>query len=187
MVRGLVILCAVVMLGGCSGESLRLNSEYSDSYSIHYFAYLTSGRDTRVVVRGNPFKMDSAGFARSVTAAMQGNHWGARTHFTTTPGPSAHQDFKVVLLFNGPENVTAHELCARPERFDSVAGASKLRVLAAWCYDGVAETEVEAWTMSSVTDPRSSRFREFMAQVTMTLFPLQVIDEDAPDGAIYRY
>lgn len=186
MVRGLILLWAVVMLGGCSGESMRLNSEYSSSYSIHYFAYLTSGRDTRVVVRGNPFDMDQAGFARSVTAAMQGNHWGPRTHFTTTPGPSAHKDFKVALLFNGPENVTADELCASPERFDSVAGTGNVRVQAAWCYGSVAETEVEAWTRFSITDPRSSRFRDLMAQVTMTLFPLQLIDEDLPDGAIYR-
>ena len=71
MVRGLVILCAVVMLGGCSGESLRLNSEYSDSYSIHYFAYLTSGRDTRVVVRGNPFKMDIGATPKRIAAARR--------------------------------------------------------------------------------------------------------------------
>lgn len=40
--------------------------------------------------------------------------------------------------------------------------------------------------MSPITNPRSPQFLELMAQVTMTLFPQQDIDEELADGMIYR-
>ncbi|MFQ6024780.1 MAG: hypothetical protein ACE5NW_18870, partial [Acidiferrobacterales bacterium] len=143
----------------------------TSSYSFGEFVYLTSGRDTRVVVRGNPFNMDRKAFEKAVTDAMQGQHWGPRTHFTTGPSETARKDIRVVMLFNGPKTVLTGDLCKAPEKFGSVKGGDGLRVRAAYCNKDVPLTEVNAWT-DPVAGTKAPNFARLVIRTTRELFPL---------------
>ncbi len=170
----------MLVLGGCSGGAVKSVSDHAGIYTHGLFVYLTSGRDTRVVVRGNPFNMDRKAFEKAVTAAMQGQHWGPRTHFTTGPSETARKDIRVVMLFHGSKTVLAHELCEAPEKFGPVQDGNVLHVTAAFCSDGFALTEVYAWA-GSVPNVNSPTFARLVAQTTIELFPLvrdDMLDDD---------
>ncbi len=166
----LISVAFMLVLGGCSGGAVMSVSDHASIYTFGDFVYLTSGRDTRVVVRGNPFNMDQKAFANAVTDAMQGQHFGPRTNFTTGPSETARTDIRVVMLFHGSETVLAHELCEAPEKFGPVQDGNVLHVTAAFCSDGFPLTEVYAWA-GSVSDVNSPTFVRLVAQTTMDLFP----------------
>ena len=176
----LLSLAFMLALGGCSGGAVRTTSDHSHLYTHGTFVYLTSGRDTRVVVRGNPFNMDRKAFEKAVTDAMQGQHFGPRTNFTTGPSETARTDIRVVMLFNGPETVLAHQLCEAPEKYGSVKEGDGLHVTAAFCSDNYPLTEVYAWA-GAVPGVESPTFARLVAQTTMDLFPLvrdDLLDKD---------
>ncbi len=175
----LLSVAFMLVLGGCLGGAIKTVASQTSSYSHGLFVYLTSGRDTLVVVRGNPFNMDQKAFANAVTDAMQGQHWGPKTHFTTGPSETARKDIRVVMLFHGPQTVLAHELCEAPEKFGSVNGGDGLHLTAAFCSGSVAWTEVYAWA-GSVPDVNSPTFARLVAQTTRELFPIvdDILDDD---------
>ncbi len=175
----LLSVAFMLMLGGCLGGAIKTVASQTGSYSHGLFVYLTSGRDTRVVVRGNPFNMDRKAFANAVTDAMQGQHWGPRTHFTTGPSETARKDIRVVMLFHGPQTVLAHELCEAPEKFGSVNGGDGLHLTAAFCSGSVAWTEVFAWAGPVVTSTQVPGFARLVARTTLELFP--IIEDDPLD------
>ncbi len=175
----LISVAFMLVLGGCSGGAVRSVSDHSPAYDHGTFVYLTSGRDTLVVVRGNPFNMDQKAFANAVTDAMQGQHWGPRTHFTVGPSETARTDIRVVMLFHGSETVLGDELCASPERFGSVKDGNGLHLTAAFCSGSLAWTEVYAWA-GSVPGVNSPTFARLVAQTTRDLFPIvdDILDDD---------
>ena len=176
----LLSIAFMLVLGGCLGGAVRTVSDHSLIYTHGEFVYLTSGRDTLVLVRGNPFNMDRNAFANAVTDAMQGQHFGPRTNFTTGPSETARKDIRVVMLFNGPETVLAHQLCEAPEKFGSVQDGKALHVTAAFCSYNYPLTEVYAWA-GSVSGTESPTFARLIAQTTMELFPLErddLLDDD---------
>ncbi len=166
----LLSLAFILVLGACSSGAIKTVASQTGRYSFGEFIYLTNGRDTRVVVRGNPFNMDRKAFEKAVTDAMQGQHWGPRTHFTTGPSETARKDIKVVMLFHGSETVLADELCASPEKFGSVNGGDGLHLTAAFCSGSVAWTEVFA-RAGPVTGTQDPGFARLVARTTLELFP----------------
>lgn len=170
MVRSLAPLVLMLVLGACAAVTTQSMGDNRD------FLYLTHGRDTPVVVRGDPFATGQGRFADRVVAAMQGRDWYGQARFAaakqTTPGKGA----KVVMLFNGPGQATAFELCEQPQRFDSVDPAPGLRILAAFCVGGVPERVVEARTggINSTQVPASA---QLIAHTTLEL-SRQEIDTD---------
>ncbi len=161
-VRCLLALVVMVMLGGCSGVMTQSMGSNRD------FDYLTNDRDTHVVVRGDPFATGQDRFANRVVAAMQGRDWLGSTRFRTSPGPSSHKYVKVVMLFNGPGQTTAFQLCETPDRFGSVKPAPGLHVLAAFCVSGHPERVVEA-SASGVKSMLTPLFTQLIAQTTAEL------------------
>jgi hypothetical protein len=144
-------------------------------YDSDEFARVAGGRDCFVVVHGNPFQdFDGETFVEAVVEAMQGQNRGPRTHFTAHTPSNAHPDYRVTLLFNGPEAVRATDLCAGSV---ALTGPSenkdgRVRVLAAWCKEGSVLSEVSGWS-EGVKTPVDSRFTHLLAQVTRDLFPTE--------------
>lgn len=88
----IVFAAASLVVGACSADAVRLQTEYNRStYDYLNFSTYQAGRDTKVVIHGNPFDMDRTAFSKAVTDNMQGANPGRRTNFTTTPGKSAEQ------------------------------------------------------------------------------------------------
>ncbi len=173
----------MAMLGGCSGVMIQAMGENRD------FPYLTHGRVTPVVVRGNPFAGGQGGFAARVVAAMQGRDWWGQARFKAArqprPGTRATgfrapgNGAMVVMLFNGPGRVTGFQLCATPERFRST-GSGGLRILAVFCVDGIPDRTVEA-RVSGIKSPLTPAFARLIGQVTLDLSN-QEVDTDVGEG-----
>lgn len=168
MPKFLTILAASLMaLSACSAGLVRLQTERNRStYDFLNFSTYHEGRDTRVLVYGNPFAMDPAAFGRAVTDTMQGANYGRPTNFTTTPGPSAERNLWVVMAFNA--DVGPYALCGDgPVR--TQRRADVLTLTAAWCFDGRQDSLVTAAVgpASGVNDPR---FRDLVRQTVLNLF-----------------
>ena len=173
----LILTAFLLMLGACS---VRTEAQSSHLYSYRNFVETSGGRDTLVVVHGNPFDMDQKAFEKAVIDAMQGQNWGPRTNFTAGPSKTARKDIRVVMLFNGPQTVPAHELCQAPERFGSVNGGNGLHVTAAYCNGGRLLTEVNAWT-DPVAGTKAPNFARLVIRTTRELFPLPFRNYPAND------
>jgi hypothetical protein len=84
---------AALAIGACNTGLVRLQTEHNQSnYDYQNFTIYHAGRDTRVIIHGNPFGMDQAAFNKAVTDNMQGATPGRRTNFTTTPGKTAQHN-----------------------------------------------------------------------------------------------
>ncbi len=166
------------VLGGCAGGTVTTVASTSSSYSFGEFVLASDGRDTIVVVRGNPFGIDQKAFEKAVTDAMQGQNSGPRTNFTTGPTENAKKEFKVVILFNGSQTVLADNLCKAPEKYGSQKGAKGLHVTATYCWEDESLTEVDGWA-GAVAGADSAVFASLIAQTTLELFP--VVNENWRD------
>ncbi len=165
------VFLAALLLAAC-GPPVRLTQQaVSPSYTAGEFAYAAGGRDLQVVVAGTPFGGDPATFARAVTDAMQGRHWGPATVFTAAPGPSAQPAYSVVMLFDPPPTLTGGRLCrGDPSALPVAPAADRLTLLAAFCRSGRSLTELRG-SIPAVSGPDDPIFAELVGQVTNGLFP----------------
>ena len=165
----------LLVLGGCAGAVSTVAST-SPLYSFGAFVLASDGRDTIVVVRGNPFEMDQKAFEKAVTDAMQGQNSGPRTNFTTGPTENTKKEFRVVILFNGSQTVLADNLCKAPEKYGSQKDAKGLHVTATYCWEDESLTEVDGWA-GAVAGVDSPVFASLLAQTTLDLFPTRNEDD----------
>jgi hypothetical protein len=173
------LLAAAIAVAACAAGNVRLTQQdIAPSYSPGEFAYAGAGRDMHVVVIGNPFGGDHSAFERAVTDAMQGQHWGPRTNFTTTPGADARTRYRVVLLFDPPRSLNSARLCREvASALPSESAGEGIVLFAAFCRGKRLRTEIKGH-ISSATGPDDPAFRELVGQVTNGLFP--------PDRGINR-
>ncbi len=159
-------------LAACAPGNVRLSQmEVVPNYSPGEFAHAGAGRDLRVDVLGNPFDAAQDAFARAVTDAMQGRHWGPRTNFTTEPGPEARESYNVIMLFDPPADLNSLRLCREdPAALPRDTAGEGITLFAAFCRGSRSLTSVKGHIdgASGAGDPA---FRELVGQVTNALFP----------------
>ncbi|UCH75606.1 MAG: hypothetical protein JSU82_07185 [Rhodospirillales bacterium] len=171
--RTTIIPIALMMaLAGCASSGVTLSQQaVRAAYSPGQFALASAGRDTRVVIIGNPFGGDQGAFEVAVTDAMQGQHFGQPTNFTTTPGEDARLTHRVVFLFDPATAVNPARLC-RPEMTEvaTAPDANRITLFAAFCLEERLLTHIvgRAPTAANARDPA---FRDLVGQVTNGLFP----------------
>ncbi len=159
---------AALVVPACAQDNVRLQTQFNRStYTHRNFDTYHAGRDTKVVVHGNPFGMKAAAFAKAVTGHMQGANPGPRTKFTTTPGKTATKNRWVVMAFNA--EVGIYELC-RGKRFKTRPSEGALSLRAAWCFDGRQDSLVTA-SVGAPEDINDPRFRALIRQTVLNLFP----------------
>lgn len=158
---------------GCTTVGIIDYVQVRPGYRPQHFAYAAAGRDLKTDVEGNPFAMPQEAFAAAVTDAMQRAHFGPATTFTTTPGETARLNYRVRLLFNGPAASTGAAVCAgEPAGVAPSPEAGAVRLLAAFCNGERPLTYLSA-RIGGIPDAHDPAFRDFMRQVTVTLFPPQ--------------
>ena len=170
----IVVFASLLFAAAClPTDGVRLTHEHlSQVYDSGEFAYAGAGRDLHTVVHGNPFGGGQPAFGRAVTDAMQGRHWGQRTHFTTAPGADARNTYKVVLLFDPPIDFTGLRLCRDDDA--TLAGVPRrgdaVQVFAAFCRGDKSLTEIKG-SIASASGAKDPAFRELIGDVTSALFP----------------
>ncbi len=167
-----IILAACLALAAC-GERV-VADEPAPAYTLAEVAYAAADRDLRVVVHGSPFNGDPQAFGQSLTGMMQNRILGVRTNFTTTPGPTARPDYRVVLAFNLAENELNSALCVRPALPTRPPGGPII-VQGAFCRGGGVLSSATGWLdrPQSALDPA---FRDLIGDMTYSLFPTRRAD-----------
>jgi len=172
MYRKLVAVAFIALTAACASSGVTLTRQFVDTaYSPNEFGYAGAGRDLRVVVAGNPFGGDAAAFGTAVTDAMQRSHLGQRTHFTTSPGETAREGYRVLMLFNPPNALNSMRLCREePSALPTEATGDGIAVYGAFCRDDKALTSIKghASSAAAASDPA---FADLVGQVTTGLFP----------------
>ncbi len=162
------VLAACLALVAC-GERV-VADEPAPAYTLQEVAYGVGNRDLRVVVHGNPFGGDQRAFERTLTDMMQNGIFGVQTNFTTTPGPSARPDYRVVIAFNLAQNELNSVLCAQPVVPTRPPGVGPIIVQGAFCRSGGALTSATGWLDESHS-PQDAAFNNLIADITHSLFP----------------
>ena len=174
-----VFAAASLVVGACSADNVNLQSSYNrTTYDFLNFTTYQAGRDTKVVIHGNPFAMSTEVFNKAVTDNMQGANFGQRTNFTTTPGKSAEPNIWVVMAFNA--NIGIYEIC-NYKSIKKRPASNQLRLSAAWCFDGRQDSLVEA-RVGQVEDINDPRFRALIRQTVLNLFPRKNFFRDRDRG-----
>lgn len=155
----------LIFAGACAPGLVSVQSEIGAAYDFRNFGAYHTNRDTRVDVLGATFGVEARAFAQAVTRNMRGHNSGGATNFSTTPGPTAARDLRVVMAFNV---APAAAICKATALSPDGEGGTTLQ--AAWCYGERVDSYVIArtGTLKGIDDPA---FRTLVGQATRELFP----------------
>jgi hypothetical protein len=174
----------VVALAGCAGQSTIYNSMISNAYRPYLYGYGAGRRDLTTVVLGNPFGLDQQQMEERLLAKFNARPTLLQpTHFTTTPGPSARPEFKVVLLFNRAI-VLPNAVCRAPDRVPVADLGPTMRLTATFCHYGGYLSTVTG-ELENVTDIDDPRFEKLIGHMVPLLFP--PIDPTRSDDGGMRF
>lgn len=128
-----IAIISLLCLGACDGALV--TSDESAIFTLDEYHHEASKDDLLVVVRGGLPGVDQPTLARYVVNQMQGSDWGPSAHFTANPGPNVDKMFSYVVMINGPADVTAAELCAKPAQPQAMQSAvsSDITLVASLC------------------------------------------------------
>jgi hypothetical protein len=166
---------AVLVIGGllvtaCAGQSTIYNNMLSGGYRPYVFGYAAGRRDLTTVIVGNPFEIDQAELNRRLVDMLNASpNFLQPTHFTTTPGPSARQQYRAVFLFNR-QIVLPGRACRAPEKVPAADLGATTRLVAVFCQRGgyLSTVTGELQNVAGIDDPR---FRQLIGQMVPLLFP----------------
>lgn len=169
--RTLALAALLVLVAFASQALVVMDNQVHRSGYKSLFTYAAADRDLTTVVVGNPFPMPRPAVERAITDAMQGNHHGPRTRFTTTPSETARPSYRVVMMFDPPATLNTYALCGDPAALSpSPASGGEMRLWTAFCAAGKIVTEVRT-RMPRVASPTDPAFRQAVANTTWRLWP----------------
>ncbi len=156
-----LIAASAVALAGC--DTPRIDYTWaSTGYTFGDVSYAADHRDMRVDVVGAPRELAGP------IAALMPNGFGIVTHFTATPGPTAHPLYRVVWEF-GPSGYSA-ETCARAASPVMPAAAPSASIAVAYCR-GPSTMSGVAGHLARPADPNDPVFQALVRDMTLALFP----------------
>ena len=162
-------------LAGCDHDA-RLEL-IEPTYTVSVFNFAARDRDLKVVTIGNPFAeqgLSDQEFAEFIAESMQGRAWGQPVNFTTTPGETWRENYKVAYAFNPIEPATWVAVCEGDVETGPIEDGV-LRVKAAFCQCGRPSgqrvlTGIRARVRADA-EPDSEAFQAMMGGITRNLFP----------------
>jgi hypothetical protein len=170
-------LSALLLAGACVATGGTVGGfDYAPQYDFSEFFAATDLRTFRVIVAGNPFpELTQAEMERRLLPVMQANRPRPRLTFTyAVPAELPRPDYRLVMLFQAANDLTAARVCAnqirlRPRTADD---AGRFSVFAVYCRNDEAMSQAVATTPA--TGPDDPRVGALLLQL------FQVVFSDAP-------
>lgn len=164
-------LC-LVTLAGCAVEasSISRNRLYGryDVTEVQWGA--GGGRDFQVVVRNNPTDLQKAAFEQKVIDGIQGQITYMITNFTTTPGDTAREQYRIEFFFDPPDTTNGFALCDRSRALpETVPRPGETYILGAFCLRDRPLSE--GFARKANAPPGSQEFNRLMSQLIRSLLP----------------
>jgi hypothetical protein len=167
------LLAAVWLLTGCTANAGIAGTDYAPAYDFSEFYAATNGKTFRVVVSGNPFPdLSQDEMKRRLLPVMQANRPQPKLTFTyDVPAEEPHPDYRLVLVFDPANDLTAARVCAgqirhRPHQ------PGRFYVFGIYCRnDAFLSQSTARMTASSPEDPRIGQLFSDLFLVLFTPFP----------------
>jgi hypothetical protein len=172
--RTLLLLAGVLLLGACASLSSPVvgGYDYAPQYDFSEFYAAANGRTFRVIVAGNPFPQSpQQEMQQRLLPVMQANRPRPRLTFTyAVPAELPRPDYRLVLVFDAANDLTAARVCANEIRLKPHPSepAGHFSVFAVYCRN-------DRWlsqTMGSTpaTSPEDPRTGQLFSQLFLVLF-----------------
>lgn len=168
--RPLAALVAVALAtSACSGEIM--TSQLHRANSDGFFSYGAGTGEMWTVVVGNPFPVSKDTLDQIVTQALEKNHNGPMTHFTTTPSKPGNDNIRVVVALNTPPSMdNGRTLCGDPAAIPTGSTGERLRATVGFCIDSDLYSSVNIST-PAVASPADPAFKHMIASAMWQLIP----------------
>jgi hypothetical protein len=125
-----------------------------------------------VAVSGGAFGLNPNQLSDVTVRNMQGADWSPHAKFTAVPGPNTTRVYHYVMMWNGPDDVTAAQLCANPRQAQASAPAASaggdVVLTAGLCRYDKATNGVTA-SATNVTGPGDVKFRQVVQAAMLEL------------------
>lgn len=167
------LLVAACLLSGCTANTGIAGTDYAPEYDFSEFYAATNGRTFQVVVSGNPFPhLSQDEMKRRLLPVMQANRPQPRLTFTyDVPAEEPHPDYRLMLVFDPANDLTAARVCANQIRHRPHQ-AGRFYVFGVYCRNTAALSQSTArMTASSPEDPRIGQLFSDLFLVLFTPFP----------------
>jgi hypothetical protein len=179
-------IAALLVLHACAGAVRSISSQDISFRTgvLSTFAYAAADGEMNTVVVGNPFDVPQSALEHVITENMQGNHYGPRTTFTTTPSENARPEYRIVMMFDRPIGMNRRQLCGPRDDLKPEPRADRLRLATAFC----ARNHLLSWVDSSIPFPASAddpAFGQMISQATFNLIPSRDDDPSGRRGATF--
>jgi hypothetical protein len=171
--RALVLLAGLLVLGACSAPAGSIGgTDYAPQYDFSEFYAATNDRTFRVLVEGNPFPaLTQDEMKRRLLPVMQANRPRPRLTFTyDVPAELPRPDYRLVLVFDAANDLTAARVCAGEVRHQPrpPEAAGRFAVFGVYCRNDLALSQSTAWTPA--TGPEDPRIGQLFSQLFLVLF-----------------
>lgn len=168
--RLFVLLLGTFILSGCVSGGTISNTYYDTAYDYAEFVAVTDGRNFQVVMAGAPFPNLPADQVQDVLLpVMQAAKPRPNLTFTYDKPPTPPRPYyRLVLVFDAANDLTALRVCAGQIRHKPPNPARPFDVFAVYCRDDRPLSFATAWTDAS--RPDDPRVQALLAQLFLTLF-----------------
>jgi len=164
-----MLLAAASLLAGCASDGVVSGTDYAPEYDFGEFYAATNGKTFRAVVAGNPFPaLAKDEFERRLLPILQANRPPSQLTFTyEAPVEPPHPDYRVVLVFDAANDLTAASVCANQIRLRSKP-SGLFDLFAVYCRNDLALAQTTSKTQA--TGPDDPRVAQVLKQVFLELF-----------------
>ena len=160
-------------------QSTIVSEHLADQFDADDLALESNGKAVPVVAGGSDLGTNPHLLTQTVAQNLQGANWGAPLNFVPASGQALERNnmandsrispYSIIVMVNGPSDVTAAQLCADPALADTASAASMpmtssatdVKMTSALCR---YNTEVSAatGTAANVNGPQDPAFRNLL-------------------------
>jgi hypothetical protein len=176
--RALPLLAGLLLLAACASPSSPVvgGADYAPQYDFSEFYAATDGKTFRVIVAGNPFPQMAPQMApqeaqQRLLPVMQANRPRPRLTFTyAVPAELPRPDYRMVLVFDSANDLTAERVCAGEIRLKphTPEAVGRFAVFAVYCRNDQWLSQTTASTPA--TSPEDPRVGQLLSQLFLVLF-----------------
>jgi hypothetical protein len=163
-------LLATALVGGCQSSGIIGGADYDPAYDYGEFFAATDGRNFQVIMAGTPFPtLPADEVKRRLLPVMQAAKLRPNLTFTyAAPPEPLHPDYRMVLVFDAANDLTAARVCAGQFWHKPPLPSRPFNVFAVYCRNDAALSQTTAWTTAA--GPDDPQVGALFAQLFLVLF-----------------